>query len=53
MFLNLTAALALAAGLPAPADPGEDWRAPVGGPVRVIRPFLAPPGPYAPGHRGA
>jgi hypothetical protein len=28
------------------------WRAPLAGPVHVMRPFLAPTGPYARGHRG-
>jgi len=28
------------------------WQAPTAEPVRVLRPFAAPPGPYARGHRG-
>ena len=50
----------LGALLPAPATaaPGPPlgqvalWSAPLGGPVRVDRPFEAPPHAYGPGHRG-
>ncbi|HUR72788.1 MAG TPA: M23 family metallopeptidase [Sporichthya sp.] len=52
MLLHLTTALALAVAIPAPADPGGDWQAPVRGPVTVVRAFQPPPGPYARGHRG-
>lgn len=36
----------------APAAATAVYAPPLGGPIRVIRPFVAPPGPYAPGHRG-
>ncbi len=37
--------------LAAPVAP-VSYTAPVSGPVRVLRGFRPPPGPYAPGHRG-
>ena len=50
-------AVALTGVLPAEpavagAGPGTGWRLPRGGPARVVAPFAAPAGPYAPGHRG-
>ena len=33
------------------ADPGRTWQSPLH-PLIVERPFLAPSGPYSPGHRG-
>jgi murein DD-endopeptidase MepM/ murein hydrolase activator NlpD len=53
------AALVLAWGLPAPAPARHaptvapvSYRAPVSASVVVVRPFAAPAGPYAAGHRG-
>lgn len=51
MLLHLMIAGALAAGVPAPAEP--EWQAPLRGPVAVVRPFQAPADRYAAGHRGA
>jgi len=53
---HLIIALALATGLlsagpPGPGASGDPWQPPVT-PVVVERPFLAPQGPYLPGHRG-
>lgn len=36
----------------APATLAEGWAWPVAGPPDVLRPFAAPPSPYAAGHRG-
>ncbi|SHG08958.1 M23 family metallopeptidase [Streptoalloteichus hindustanus] len=44
-------AAAARAGPPAPAPrPDFDW--PLSGPPPVLRPFVPPPHPYGPGHRG-
>ncbi|TQS41748.1 peptidoglycan DD-metalloendopeptidase family protein [Cryptosporangium phraense] len=39
-------------GVGAGPVPSGGWRAPVGGPLRVVRPFDAPDLPYGAGHRG-
>ena len=40
-------------GAPGPLAPGEGtWRWPVDPPRSIARPFIAPPTPYAAGHRG-
>lgn len=48
LVLSLAPALAPVLGMPSASVP---WRPPVT-PLVVERPFSAPPGPYAPGHRG-
>lgn len=50
LALPLLMALAGAAPLSPPA-PGAPWQPPVT-PIVVERPFVAPAGPYGPGHRG-
>jgi murein DD-endopeptidase MepM/ murein hydrolase activator NlpD len=50
-------AVGLAGVLPAEpavagAVPGTGWQLPLAGVARVVAPFEAPAGPYAPGHRG-
>ena len=53
MLTHLTIALTLTAAIPGSAPPAGPWHAPLPGPTVVVRPFQPPPGPYAPGHRGA
>ena len=46
----------LLAGAAAARATGAAWQSPIGtasSPTRVLRPFVAPTGPYGPGHRGA
>ena len=50
LALPLLVALAAASPLSPPA-PGAPWQPPVT-PIVVERPYAAPAGPYAPGHRG-
>ena len=38
--------------LPAVADGAARWQPPLPTPLAVVAPFVAPAGPYAPGHRG-
>jgi hypothetical protein len=56
LALAVTFAPAPAAGASAPAagagGASPVWRAPVDGPIQVVRPFEAPPEPWAAGHRG-
>jgi murein DD-endopeptidase MepM/ murein hydrolase activator NlpD len=50
--LEAVTIVSLLAGGPAPGAEPVHWRAPVDGPVQVLRPFRAPLVPYGPGHRG-
>ena len=47
----LSGGLAVSGAAASPAAPSGPWRPPVT-PLVVERPFVAPAGPYAPGHRG-
>jgi murein DD-endopeptidase MepM/ murein hydrolase activator NlpD len=52
VLLLLLPLIAIAAPAAAAATPTAGWTAPLAGHLDVTRPFEAPPGPYAAGHRG-
>lgn len=50
--LLLTVAFLLGSAGPAVGDPGPRWEWPLDPPPAVVNPFVPPPHPYGPGHRG-
>jgi murein DD-endopeptidase MepM/ murein hydrolase activator NlpD len=48
----LATLVALGPGVAVAQAAAPAWRAPVAGPVRVVRPFAPPAAPWGPGHRG-